>query len=162
MVALLSTQVFYLSLSFSLIIGLSTVSTRVSFDLKGVLRSAGTVLGTVLTSVWSAPFHMHTQTRAPFHSPWISKREPPVRKAAPPLGKNPFCEAFCHLWVLAQKMLKLLRQQGLFGLDSEENKSNAKQHRVTYQECHRARPFLVITGVISPGRCGSGGWGIVP
>lgn len=85
---------------------------------------------------------------SPFpHSPWIRKWEPPIRKAAPPLGEKPFREAFCGLRVLAQKMLKLLRRQGLFRLGKARKKSKTKQHRITYQERHRACRLLAIKWV---------------
>ena len=59
------------------------------------------------------------------HSPWIRKWEPPLRKAAPPLGENPFGEALRHLGVLAQKTPKLLWQQELARLDKAD-KSKTK------------------------------------
>lgn len=46
----------------------------------------------------------------------------------PPLGEKPFLEAFCHLRVLAQKMLNVLRQQGPFRLGKAKNKSKAEQN----------------------------------
>jgi hypothetical protein len=56
------------------------------------------------------------------HSPRVWEREPPFRKATPPLGEKPFSEAFCYLRVLTQKMLNLLRQQGLSRLGEAEMK----------------------------------------
>ena len=79
-------------------------------------------------AVWTfglPPCH-HTQTKCPFpHSPWIRKWEPPLRKAAPPLGEKPFGEALRHLGVLAQKTPKLLWQQELARLDKAD-KSKTK------------------------------------
>lgn len=105
----------------SLITGLSTVSSCVFSDLHSTARYLHSV------DTQSAPFHIHTG-QPPFgHSPRIRKWEPPVRKAAPPLGENPFLEAFCHLRVLAQKMLNVLRQQGPFRLGKAKTKSKVEQ-----------------------------------
>lgn len=73
------------------------------------------------------------QAKCPFpHSPRIRKWEPPVGKAAPPLGEKPFAETFRDLRVLAQKMLKLLGQQELSGLGKAENKSGTKKQNKTW------------------------------
>lgn len=68
-------------------------------------------------------------TKDPSHLPWVRKREPPLRKAAPPLGENALGEALCDFRVLTREALNLCRQQRLSCLsDTETKKTTISYH----------------------------------
>lgn len=64
----------------------------------------------------------YTCTKDPSHLPWVRKREPPLRKAAPPLGENALGEALRDFRVLTREALNLCRQQRLSCLSDTETK----------------------------------------
>lgn len=84
------------------------------------------------------------------HSPRVREGEPPLGKAALPLGKKLFGEAFRRLRVPAQEVLEVFSQQRLPRLGAKAKQARSSRYnfcsgRPAHERAQQAAPLTLIT-----------------
>lgn len=85
----------------------------------------------------------------PSHLPRVRKWEPPLRKAAPPLGEKALGEALCDFRVPTRETLNLRRQQGLSCLSDTERQRRPPSVTTALQGF--IQPFMGRLSIGQPG-----------